>query len=200
MNIGHTCTHRQRGRELIREVQSCPSSPFRLISRTHAHAHSRTELKQPNLGMKGFCDPMGQTRILWGHSTRVCLGPKTIITHMHLTIVALNYHFATVCSTCTACPGLPCTAVMKALTPKPPVCQPTRISLASHPVHRDLLLASASVHYQQAIRSILRPSSSILPFNQPFHTNTQCIKDKKRWSRGRERWHERGKSESPFSY
>lgn len=64
--------------------------------------------------MKGFCDPMGQTRILWVHGARVCLGPKTI-THLHLTIVALNYHFASIhaqvlpClpvyrSTCTACP------------------------------------------------------------------------------------------------
>lgn len=72
----------------------------RLISITHPHSrpHNRTrKLKQPDLGMKGFCDPMGQTRILWVHSTRVCLGPKTI-THLllllqHLTIVALNYHF-----------------------------------------------------------------------------------------------------------
>lgn len=61
--------------------------------------------------MKGFCDPMGQTRILWVHSTRVCLGPKTI-THLHLTIVALNYHLLT--RGLPALHSLPgCTAVMK---------------------------------------------------------------------------------------
>lgn len=74
--------------------------------------------------MKGFCDPMGQTRILWVHSTRVCLGPKTI-THLHLTIVALNYHLLT-CVYLHSLPG--CTAVMKSPSPPTP-CQPTCLSL-----------------------------------------------------------------------
>lgn len=68
--------------------------------------------------MKGFCDPMGQTRIIWVHGTRVCLGPKTI-THLHLTIVALTYHLLTCqpvyLGTLRSLPG--CTATMKPLTP-----------------------------------------------------------------------------------
>lgn len=97
-------------------------------------------------------------------STRVCLGPKTIITHMHLTIVALNYHFATVCSTCTACPGSLCTAVMKALTPKHPPCLLANMHFShsgTYYLHLHLFITNnpfvpSSDH-----------SSSILPFDQP---------------------------------